>query len=309
MRPDYVSFGNIFIDDIVLSDGRTFMATPGGAGTHALVGMRVWSESLGFVAFAGSDFPASFRQEMVRMGVDLEGVSLKDGVRTTRAWQIFEPDGRRIEVFRSDKGEFFRFAPDFADIPVAYHGARGYHLYWARAISELPRFVRQLRQVNPTATIVWEPAFHHGDVDANEMIAALSQVALFSPDEFSAYAMTGTNRADDAMAVLLDWGAVAVAIRMGAAGSLLGTSQGEWWRIPAAPAHKVDETGAGNAYCGGFVVGLAEGDTLLEAALRAAVSASFALEQFGIPDFDITLRAKAEKRLNWARDHVKCFRK
>ncbi len=304
MTPDYVSFGNIFIDDIVLPDGRTFMATPGGAGTHALVGMRVWAESLGFVAFTGSDFPDDFRQEMAHMGVDLEGVSIIEGIQTTRAWQIFEPDGHRIEDFRSEKSDFFRYAPDFENIPITYYGARGFHLYWAKEISELPRFVRQLYQVNPTVTLVWEPAFHHGDVDANEMRAALSQVALFSPDELAVYAMTGTSRAEDAMATLLDWGAVAVAIRMGASGSLLGSSQGKWWHIPPVPTHVVDVTGAGNAYCGGFVVGLTEGDTLLQAAQRAAVSASFAIEQFGIPGFDTTLRAEAEKRLHWARENV-----
>ena len=304
MTPEYVSFGNIFIDDIVLPDGRTFMATPGGAGTHALVGMRVWAKSLGSVAFAGSDFPDGFRQELAQMGVDLQGVSIIDSIQTTRAWQIFEPDGRRIEIFRSEKDNFFNNALDFDDIPLAFHNAHGYHLYWAKGIAELPRFVKQLRQVNSTAVLVWEPAFHHWNTAVNEMRAALPQVALFSPDEEAVSAMTNSRSVEDAMALLLDWGAAAVAIRMGAAGSLLGISQSEWWHIPAVPAHIVDVTGAGNAYCGGFVVGLAIGDTLLEAALRGAVSASFAIEQFGIPGFDPAHQTEALERLNWARNHT-----
>jgi len=43
----------------------------------------------------------------------------------------------------------------------------------------------------------------------------------------------------------------------------------------------VDETGAGNAYCGGLVVGFVNSDDPREALCRAAVSASFPLEQFG----------------------------
>src|SRR5436309_10680967 len=37
VTPEYVTFSNLIIDDIVLSDGRSFMNTLGGAGTHALV--------------------------------------------------------------------------------------------------------------------------------------------------------------------------------------------------------------------------------------------------------------------------------
>ena len=47
MGPEYVTFSNIIIDDIVLWDGSTHMSVLGGSGTHALIGMRVWSQSLG----------------------------------------------------------------------------------------------------------------------------------------------------------------------------------------------------------------------------------------------------------------------
>jgi sugar/nucleoside kinase (ribokinase family) len=88
---------------------------------------------------------------------------------------------------------------------------------------------------------------------------------------------------------------------MGATGSILGTSSGERWQIPAVPARIVDVTGAGNAYCGGLVVGLAQRDSYFEAALRGAVSGSFAIEQFGIPAFNAASPAEASARLNWAR--------
>ena len=53
MIPKYVTFSNIIIDDIVLWDGSTHMSVLGGSGTHALIGMRVWSDRLGFVASVG----------------------------------------------------------------------------------------------------------------------------------------------------------------------------------------------------------------------------------------------------------------
>jgi sugar/nucleoside kinase (ribokinase family) len=84
---------------------------------------------------------------------------------------------------------------------------------------------------------------------------------------------------------------------MGANGSIVA-GQGQCWQIPAVPpAELVDVTGAGNAYCGGFLVGLGEKLGVLEAALYGAVSASFAIQQFGVPDFDAETFSEAKGRL------------
>ena len=80
------------------------------------------------------------------------------------------------------------------------------------------------------------------------------------------------------------------------------------WRIPAVPTAVVDVTGAGNAYGGGFLVGLASGADPVEAALMAAVSASFALEQFGLPHFGDGTIAEARRRLAWARGQIERVR-
>jgi hypothetical protein len=41
-----------------------------------------------------------------------------------------------------------------------------------------------------------------------------------------------------------------------------------------------------------------------EAGAWAAVSASFAIEQFGVPTFDEQTRVEARRRLAWARDRI-----
>ncbi|HJZ45841.1 MAG TPA: hypothetical protein VKE41_01705, partial [Roseiflexaceae bacterium] len=120
MTPEYVTFSNLIIDDIVLSDGRSFMNTLGGAGTHALIGMRVWSGRLGFMATVGLDFDPQHRASLEALGVDLRGLIERQEYRTARAWQLFEPDERRIEVFRTSEEDFERAKPRFDDIPADY---------------------------------------------------------------------------------------------------------------------------------------------------------------------------------------------
>jgi hypothetical protein len=73
---------------------------------------------------------------------------------------------------------------------------------------------------------------------------------------------------------------------------------GIWTWIPAyhQDASKVvDPTGGGNAFLGGLAVALARGKKLEEAARWGSVSASFAIEQVGMP----TLGTDAEGREVW----------
>jgi len=305
MTPRYITFSNIIIDDIVLWDGRTFMGTLGGSGTHALVGMRVWSDQLGFVASVGPDFDATHRAQLERMNIDLRGVIERgDSYKTARAWQLFEPDERRIEIMRTELAAFHDYTPRFEEIPEDYTQVRCVHLQWGRNFTEVLELINHFREANPEACFMWEPVSEHLDGTPDEYRPIMEQIALISPDRNEARRMTRQTDLEDTIKTLLDWGVPIVAVRMGADGSLVRTAQGEGWRIPAVPAEIVDVTGAGDAYCGGFMVGLGEGLSTVEAALRATVSASFALGQFGVPEFNEKTVAEAERRLTWARERV-----
>jgi len=144
MTPEFVTISNLIIDDIVLADGRSFMNTLGGAGTHTLVGMRPWSDALGFVAYSGDDLDPKHRSFLDAMDVDLRGVVRRPGQRTPRAWQLFEFDERRIEIFRTNLADFDRLKPQFGEIPPDYLQARGFHLQWGSP-AELAQLIAQLQ--------------------------------------------------------------------------------------------------------------------------------------------------------------------
>jgi ribokinase len=217
---------------------------------------------------------------------------------------VFEPDERRIEIFRTSLDDFDANKVRISDLPEAYLHVRGFHLQWG-TMAQLDELVAVLLDGNPDMTLVWEPSPDHLDQPREAFERLLPRLALFSPDIGEAQQITGQSDPADAARVLLDWGAPLVAIRMGERGSLLRTPAGERWQVPAVPAPIVDVTGAGNSFCGGFLTGLGDGLPPLEAALRAAVSASFALQQFGMPNWTNAPTEEAEKRLAWARDRVK----
>jgi ribokinase len=168
----------------------------------------------------------------------------------------------------------------------------------------MAELAEKLRSVNPAAQLLWEPNSHHFRGTDDEFQAVLSRVDLVSPDLEEARRMTGQSTTDGMVKTLLGWGAPTVALRMGARGSLVASARGEVYTVPAVPTTVVDTTGAGDAYCGGFLVALGSGVDVTEAGARAAVSASFAIEQFGVPVLDEQTCVDAKRRLAWAKERI-----
>lgn len=303
--PRYVSIANIFIDDILLWDGRIYLGVLGGAGSHAVSGMRVWSEDVGLVARAGKDLNQDHFKQLSGLGLDLSGL-LFISERTARAWQIFQQDEKRIEIYRFSDGAKDKVTPSFDYLPPTHRTAEGFHIYWDGELLQLKEEIQRLRITNPSATLIWEPAERHVHDLSDGFQSVLPTVDVFSPNYLEGAAITGNDEPLEICKIMASWGAHCIALRMGKDGSLLREPDGCFWRIPAYVANEpVDVTGAGNAYCGGFTVALADGYSFFESACRAAVSASFSLEQYGMPKFDdAQLPVERQLRLEWVRRHA-----
>ena len=130
------------------------------------------------------------------------------------------------------------------------------------------------------------------------VLACLPHVEIFSPGVAETRVLLGARPLAEALSEFADRGSPIVALRRGAAGSLIyDRERHRMLQVPAAPAKVVDMTGAGNAYCGGLLVGWVEHGRLDLAAARAAVSAAVTLEQIGPPRITPALMATAEQRL------------
>ena len=233
---------------------------------------------------------------VTRMGdFDLQGVIALDAPQA-RAWQIFEWDGRRTEIFRVDVLEPFLVDPQPEQVPAAYGAARGLHLL--RPAGDVAGW----RAHFPETTILWEPSQHFmvaGHLP--QFRAALPLVDIVSPNGLEAAQVYGLEDPAALVRAMLDDGARVVALRLGAEGSLIGAvDRPGLIRLPAVPAPQiVDQTGAGNTYCGGFLAGwLATGDALA-AACYGGAAASFALEVTGVLDPSTASPAERDRRRQW----------
>jgi sugar/nucleoside kinase (ribokinase family) len=298
-QPAYVCVGSIIIDDIVSPDGETRMGVLGGGVTHAAAGMLIWGQRAGVCACAGYDLPGPARQRLER-DFDLQGVIWLD-LPQARAWQIFEWDGRRTELYRVEVLDPFITGPTPEQVPPAYHAAKGVHLL--RDGPALPAW----RALYPDATLFWEPPQAYMIPEhADEFRAALEHIDIVSPNLLEAQQVYGLADPAALVQAMLDDGARIAALRMGEAGSLVGMRGREApLAVPAVPVPEVvDQTGAGNTYCGGFLAGWLETGDLVEAACCGAVAASFALEVAGVADPPANLTDLRRRRRDWLRERL-----
>ncbi len=274
----FIAIGSIIIDDIVLPSGRTFMATLGGGMTHAAMGMRVWTDQVRPISAVGNDFPAEQWVQLAGL-FDVHGILRRDWM-TTRAWQLFEEDGHRTEVFRTPMDRFFAANPRAGEVPLDLLDAEGAYLQGGTADDVYP-WIERLRKAG-CKFILWEP-WERFTIPENwaayQDIAKLTDAV--SPNLEEARILTGKTEPLDLIRCLVE-SAPVVALRMGAQGSLVAQKGGPIYRVSTVQVPElVDVTGAGNAYCGGLIVGMVTTGDLVEAARYAAVSASMALGQFG----------------------------
>ena len=294
-----VGIGAIFIDDIVLPDGTTYMGQLGGGVVHALMGATLWDERPGIVALAGHDLLPDIRARL-EAHFDTQGLHLLD-IPQIRAWQIFETDGTRRELYRVEITAPFTGGAQPQHLPPAYRNAQGYYLL--QGFTGIQRWCQYVDGV-----VVWEPlqqAMQPGTRDQLRACLASQKITAISPNLSEAQAVYGHHPPGTLVEMLLSDGAPVVALRMGASGSIIA-SQHQQFHVPAlAVPTIVDQTGAGNTYCGALLAGLVQVKPLHEIAAMGTVAASFCVEQIGVIDLSAVDRRERDKRHQHVIDNVR----
>ena len=296
MRDCFISIGYIIIDDIILPDGTRKLGVLGGGAPHAVMGMRVWTDQVGLVSGMGGDHADEILSELDDYFYT-KGMKVQSHLPTPRAWQVFDETGHREETFQTSQEGMLSLLPKPTELSEYYQNLRGVHLHCSP--ENVHKWVPPLRKLG-CDIILWEPHDEFCVPENRSLFQENSKrVDIVSPNLREGRLLTELEDPVDIVHRLIDYGAPVAVLRMGAEGSLVASSQGELFEIPSYPVdHLVDVTGAGNAYCGGFIVGLHRESALQKAGWYGAVSASFTLEQFGVL-YNLSKLKDAQNRLAW----------
>jgi sugar/nucleoside kinase (ribokinase family) len=310
MSLDLVILGNLLVDDVVLPDGRTRMAEPGGAALYAALSARLWGLRVGVVSVRGDEYPAEALDLMARRGVALDGVrSLgRPGLRT---WLLYE-GARRHLVHRLEGPTHAEVSPLPDSIPPEWREARAFHLC-PMPIEVQGALVEALQSrflsldpfllLRPDTLEAWRGLLPR--VDA----LFLSEDEMELPD--------GQDLCDLAAGRL-----ATIVFKRGARGGTLFTGGGDGVIIDPPPypsprrgretqlrerlrafcwepraAEVVDPTGAGDAFAAGVLAGWLRGEPHERALQRGIVGASFAIEDWGPAGIFRATPEAAEARL------------
>lgn len=281
----------------------------GGAGSYSALGARIFSpppqsKSVGWIVDCGSDFPGELRDVVASWE---SGAVMRETPHrlTTRGWNGYGENEHRAFRYTTPK---LRLAhEDVKDTDLLW--AKSFHLICSpvRCI-ELVKDIMELRVVasptTPRPLFIWEPVpdlCTPGELD--NCLEALKHVDVVSPNngELGGFFGQSTDAGEHVNYRLVEalgdkWlesgvgrnGDGGIVVRSGKDGCLVAR---RGWRAWMPAYHQngekvVDPTGGGNGFLGGLAVGLVRCggvEALQEAAAWGSVSASFAIEQVGMP--------------------------
>lgn len=258
--------------------GGDFVMVPGGKGANQAVAAAKLGAEVYFVARLGDDlFGQRSLANFEREGVRTTYVASTAGVASGVALIAVDSAGNNMIVVAP--GANSRLSPDDVKRAQREIGSAG------AVVAQLEVPVETIECAAQMAGDAGVPFILDPAPAQKLRPELLKQVTVLTPNETEAQILTGMEVSDEAGASLAaEWllssGVGAVIVTMGAKGFLLADGTTSEF-VPAAPVRAVDATAAGDAFTGSLAVGLAQGQSLREAALFAGRAAALSTTRMG----------------------------
>ena len=324
--PALLVCGSLTIDNVRTADGTLLPRRAGGNVIFAALGARLWSSSIGLVSRAGRDYPREALTRMRGLGFDLAGIARIDAPHGMNVAFSYAADGSRVRVFppdimaaipQPDRARFtdytaaglgarfatwLAFSPTDADIPAGWvRGARAAHLA-AMPVQRHQSLVGALTGMRVQIDSPWYDERTPGQDFHTKLLPGID---LLLPSEADLLLWRPQRPPLETAAALARQTRQRVLVKQGSEGAVLLDRDGELeCRWPALPVPVIDLTGAGDAFCGGFLAGFDASGDVEHAGACGTVSASFAIGGVGTDGLLAIDRAEASRRLDWVMDRV-----
>jgi len=306
--PKYLFIGGIREDYSITHTNRAISGALGGNAIYSAVGARIWSGSVGVLGRIGSNFDRVKLEKIEQAGVDTSNVCVLDRPLSTITFYAYLSPEERVDVnptvhyrrinkpmpkalldYRSstdgqgDREKYTPYTIRPTDIPESLGSIQGAHLAPADYLSHLTIPARL--QQKDVRWITLDPSLRYMTSDfKRDLPALLRDINVFLPSELEAreFFYQGIKDVWEMAEAFGEMGPRFVVIKRGKRGQALWDGDAKRrWLIPAYPSKVQDVTGAGDAFCGGFLVGLNETQDPVEASLRGSVSSSLVVEGSG----------------------------
>ena len=325
MDPTFLIAGQLMREYLLPPTGQPLIDAHGGSLLYAAGGLMIWDKNIGLLARVGEDYPRPWLREFEKKGLDIRGiktlpqsVDLRSFVAYTDIYERSNASpvshfarremtfpksllGYQPEVERhEDMRQLNSLQSAASDIPKDYHNARAVHLCPLDFVNQ-SQLTLALKG-GSIGTLSLDPSPNYLNPSFwKDLRVILQGVTIFHPSEEELRNLFWGETHDLwAMAEkLCEYGCEIVVVKRGAQGQMVYDSKSKQrWEIPAYPSRIADPTGAGDAFCGGYLAGYIKTNDPLEAAFHGSVSASLKVEGTG-PFYALdVLPGLAEARLS-----------
>lgn len=274
-----LTVGSVAFDALETPFGKTDKII-GGAGTYIAITGSYFTKEQGVVSVVGGDFSKEDMEMLSKMGVDLEGLQVKEDEKTFFWSGRYHNNMNSRDTLATELNVLENFDPV---IPDAYQGAE--YLMLGNLSPVVQRTVIERLEKRPKL-IVMDTMNFWMDIAWDELMKTIKLVDVLSINDEEARQMSGEYSLVKAAKKIMGMGPKYLIIKKGEHGAFLFTEHSMFF-APALPLEEVfDPTGAGDTFAGGFIGYLAKtDDTSFENMKRAVIygsaMASFCVEKFG----------------------------
>lgn len=286
MTFDVVGFGALNLDKLFKvniiakkeEEGAVldFKESAGGSAANTVVGLARLELKAGFIGKVAADHEGKFLLDAFRReGVDINGIAISEKGRSGTVMGFIDPQGDRALYVDPGVNDHI----DFKDINLNYVSSTKF-LHLSSFVGEKPfKAQKQLIEQLSSVKVSFDPGaiYARKGLDAIKPIIKKSYVMF--PNGIEVKQLTGQDYREGAR-TLAELGVDIVAVKLGKRGCYV-TDRKESHLIEAYNVEAVDTTGAGDAFCAGFLYGLIKRKDLYECGKLGNFVASRCISKMG----------------------------
>ncbi len=308
MIPTLVFAGRLNREYILPVEGAPVLDRAGGSPLYAAGAASVWTQGIALLARVGEDYPNRWLQEFRQRGIDTEGIRIVPGSLDLRSFRAYN---KKRELSRTNPvGHFAAREMTFPKVLLGYRPPERREPFNTKrhpatpSVTEIPSDYLQAKAVHITPldfksqgqlltafraasipVITLDPSVLYMNTNRQQDLRLfLDGLTAFMPSEEELRQLFWGKTHDiwEMAEELGVYGCSAVIVKRGEKGQLLyDVAAKKRWELPAYAARIADPTGAGDAFCGGFLAEFQQREDFLRAAACGNISASLSLEGSG----------------------------
>lgn len=284
---EYIVTGMNMLDVLEYHTGERIPPHMGGIPMYGFCGMRLWTDSIQYVARVGKDFYNCFNPWFADNEIDPAGLNFVSDITPYNVMKYNEDlectgDGYFFTGNWADS-DFWR--PQMADIePFLGSGTKGLYLCSGPAPAKVWEGMFERRDTLGFK-IMWEPNISHTFAEDRERtLELMEQIDMASFNVAEGCRIFDLESEEDLLAFLRRQKPELMLLRCGARG-LYTIHGGDAWFIPSAPLPEgeqvVDVTGCGNTSTAGACCAWCETADPIMTGIMANISSNYNLRQKG----------------------------